>query len=288
MAERTNIPSSPACGLWETLLADALDGLLKPEDEATFAAHMAVCPACTALFEESRKGREWMEFLSPEPEVPAGLLDKILAQTGPGQVAGYGLVTPSGTVLPTTPAWQRPGLVGHVRRFAEPRLLMTAAMAFFSIALTLNLTGVRLSAIRLSDLRPAALKSVVERRLTMASTPIIRYYDHLRLVYEVESKMRELRRDAQGSGEGGNGQQKQKETAPGESKQGPNQVPGQAPGHKDGGSRVDPPQQSGNPINVSTDFLEASLTTNGTTRAFRRLQVDTTGTTLEGSTVWTA
>ena len=45
MAERTNIPSSPACGLWETLLADALDGLLKPEDEATFAAHMAVCPA---------------------------------------------------------------------------------------------------------------------------------------------------------------------------------------------------------------------------------------------------
>jgi hypothetical protein len=28
MVERTNIPSSPACGQWETLLADALDGLL--------------------------------------------------------------------------------------------------------------------------------------------------------------------------------------------------------------------------------------------------------------------
>ena len=36
MAERTHIPSSPACGQWETLLADALDGLLRPEDEATF------------------------------------------------------------------------------------------------------------------------------------------------------------------------------------------------------------------------------------------------------------
>ena len=65
MAERTYIPSSPACGQWETLLADALDGLLKPEDEATFTAHMAVCPACTALFEEARRGREWLEFLSP-------------------------------------------------------------------------------------------------------------------------------------------------------------------------------------------------------------------------------
>ena len=114
MAERTNIPSSPACGQWETLLADALDGLLKPEDEATFTAHMAVCPACTALFEDARRGREWLEFLSPEPEVPAGLLDKILAQTGPGQVAGYGLVPAGAGVAPLQPAlpppWQRPGL----------------------------------------------------------------------------------------------------------------------------------------------------------------------------------
>ena len=84
MAERTQFPNSPACGAWETLLADALDGLLKPEDEAQFAAHKAICPACTALYEEARKGREWLEFLSPEPEVPEGLLERILAQTGPG------------------------------------------------------------------------------------------------------------------------------------------------------------------------------------------------------------
>ena len=49
------------------------------------------------------------------------------------------------------PAWQRPGFMGRVRRFAEPRLLMTAAMAFFSIALTLNLTGVRLTDLRLVE-----------------------------------------------------------------------------------------------------------------------------------------
>ena len=100
MADRAHIPNSPACGQWETLLADALDGLLKPEDEATFAAHMAVCPACTALFEEARRGREWLEFLSPEPEVPAGLLDKILAQTGPGQVAGLRSAQTAGNVVP--------------------------------------------------------------------------------------------------------------------------------------------------------------------------------------------
>ena len=258
MAERTHIPSSPACGQWETLLADALDGLLKPEDEAAFAAHMAVCPGCTALFEEARRGREWLEFLSPEPEVPAGLLDKILAQTGPGQLAGYGLATGSGKVMPvpaSIPAWQRPGLVGHVRRFAEPRLLMTAAMAFFSIALTLNLTGIRLTSLHLADLRPSAVRSFMERRLTMASTPIIRYYDHLRFVYEVESRMRELRRGAQGEGGDSVEQPKNPQPAtPGESRQNP--------GGKDGGSRVDPPQQSVNPAASidSVDFLETSLT----------------------------
>ena len=286
MSERTNIPSSPACGHWETLLADALDGLLKPEDETVFAAHMAVCPACTALFDESRRGREWLEFLSPEPEVPAGLLDRILAQTGPGQVAGYGLVPSSGNVLPmrpsSLPAWQRPGFMGQVRRFAEPRLLMTAAMAFFSIALTLNLTNVKLSSLRLSDLRPSSVRSFVERRVTMDSTPIIRYYDHLRFVYEVESRMRELRRT---EGQDSN-QQRPREAAPGESKQNP--------GHKDGGSRVDPPQQSVTPtFNDVNDLMESSLTfpvLSGDAAAQAR-PAHSGGSTLEvreRSTTWTA
>lgn len=220
MAGGTHIPNSPACGQWETLLADALDGLLRPEDETTFSGHMAICPACTALFEEARRGREWLEFLSSEPEVPEGLLDKILAATGPGQVAGYGLVTGS-DVLPIPQPWQRPGFMARVRRFAEPRLMMTAAMAFFSIALTLNLTGVRLSDLRISNLRPTAIRSFMERRLTMASTPIIRYYDHLRLVYEVQARMRELRRTTQGEGSQDQQQNNTQPANPGESKQNP-------------------------------------------------------------------
>jgi hypothetical protein len=253
MASSTHIPNSPACGQWETLLADALDGLLRPEDEATFSSHMSLCPACTALFEEARRGREWLEFLAAEPEVPEGLLDKILASTGPGQVAGYGLVTSGSADLPAPQHWQRPGFMARVRRFAEPRLMMTAAMAFFSIALTLNLTGVRLSDLKVSNLRPSAIRSFMERRLTMASTPIIRYYDHLRLVYEVQSRMRELRRGSQGEGTETEQQNNTRPATPGESKQNPP--------HKDGGSRVDPPQQSGVPAsNGSTDYLETSLT----------------------------
>jgi hypothetical protein len=129
---------------------------------------------------------------------------------------------------------------------------MTAAMAFFSIALTLNLTGVRLTRIRLSDLKPTSVRMYMERQFTTASTPIIRYYDHLRLVYEVQSRVRELRRTTQNSSDTQDQNQK-KPVSPGESKQ----------NQKDGGSRVDPPQQSGAPLlNDSVDYLETSLSHN--------------------------
>jgi hypothetical protein len=272
------------------LLADSLDGLLKPGDEAVFNAHRAVCPACSALYEEARRGREWLEFLSPEPEVPAGLLDKILAHTGPGHEAGYRLATAGGNVVPirpvSVPAWQRPGLVARIHRFAEPRLLMTAAMAFFSITMTLNMTGVRLSNLRLSDLRPSIMRSYMERQLTMASTPIIRYYDNSRLAYELLTTMRELRQTT-GVGEqreGEDNRQTPQNQAPGESKQIP--VPG------NGGQQIDPPQLPDSlaagpavqPTINNSDFLETSL-------AFQQRSAHSGGSqkeTWERSTRWIA
>jgi hypothetical protein len=235
---RVNFPGSPACGQWETLLADALDGLLRPEDEAVFSSHMATCEACTAMFEEARRGREWLEFLSPQPEVPAYLLDKILSETGHGLVSPGRLAVAGAegvNVMAMPPVWQQPGFAARMRRFAEPRLLMTAAMAFFSIALTLSLVGVRFDSVHV-DLRPTAVRSALEKRIMTASTPIVRYYDHLRFVYEVESRMKELRRSSDAQDQ--NRQKAQPTSGEGQSNR------------KDGGSKLDPkdaPQQTVNP-----------------------------------------
>lgn len=247
---QANIPNSPACGQWETLLVDAMDGLLRPEDEATFSGHMATCPSCAEMFEQVRRGREWLEFLAPEPEVPAYLLDKILDETGHGKIDPGKLViaggpaagmVAAGNVITMTPAWQRPGFKATMRRFAEPRLLMTAAMAFFSIALTLSITGVRITGIKMADLRPAAVRSQLEKRIMTASTPIVRYYDHLRFVYEVESTMRQLRQSTEN--QQSQPQQSQPSAAPGGAGDGVSH-------RKDGGSKLNPsnaPQQTVNP-----------------------------------------
>jgi hypothetical protein len=261
MAEGRHIPGTPACGEWETLLADALDGLLKPDEEARFVAHKANCPACAALYEAARKGREWLEFLSPEPEPPEWLLEKILATTGPGHAVN-GLPMPAGAgVVPAfvPPVWQQPGFLVRMRAGAQPRLLMTAAMAFFSIALTLNLAGVRLANLRLADLRPRTVRSYMERQLTMASVPIVRYYDHLRFVYEVEARMRELRGQDEGKDNGGEQQQRNQPVTPGETRQNP----GKSSGSHDGGLRAGPRQQPDTEQTEpagSSDYLETSLT----------------------------
>ena len=251
MAERTQFPNSPACGAWETLLADALDGLLKPEDEAQFAAHKATCPACAALYEEARKGREWLEFLSPEPEVPEGLLEKILAHTGPGHATGHaaGMPVPAlagARAVPAfvPPVWQQPGFMARTRQAMQPR-----AADDGGDGVLLDRADVEpdrcavVDALRLADLRPVAVRSYMERQLNMASVPIVRYYDHLRFVYEVESRVRQLRSQSQGNGdenttpEGDQDQKQGQPATPGETKQNP--------GKNDGGGRAGPSAAAG-------------------------------------------
>jgi hypothetical protein len=181
------------CEEWEALLVDALDGLLPAKEGAAFETHGSDCAACARLLAEARQGREWMQFLHTEPEIPSDMVDRVLHRTS-GMAAG-GPLAVAGAPLPVA----TPNVLGvQLRRVMwDRRLMMTAAMAFFSLALTLNLAGVHLNNLRLADLTPSSLQTNLTRQFYGAKIQVVRYYDNLRFVYEVESKMRELRRDEQ-------------------------------------------------------------------------------------------
>src|ERR1700677_1074907 len=148
MSEREqNKPLGPLgrgirCDEWESLIADALDGTLSAADAAAFTRHQNECPLCSQMLKETQQGKSWMEYLAVEPEVPADLLHKILTRTSDRPQAGNPGVPAPPLLLPARPAWRRV-LLPAVRHSLEPRLMMTAAMAFFSIALTLNLAGIK-------------------------------------------------------------------------------------------------------------------------------------------------
>jgi hypothetical protein len=153
------------------------------------------------LLEQARQGQQWLKLLEEHaPAAPVHLLSKILARTqGAGHEVDYPLGTSATAMLPGHAGrWGIPFLpaahAGVAARGAHnARLLMTAGMAFFSVALTLSVAGVRVHA---AELRPQVVQANVSRSFYGTKKQVISFYENLRLVYEVESKMHELRGDA--------------------------------------------------------------------------------------------
>lgn len=188
-------PRTLGCEAWQAMLADALDGTLDARDAAAFETHSRNCAAgCSELLEEAKRGTEWLRFLRETPEAPQGLLEKILAGTAGLPEAQQTLAASGAVAIPHQP-WLGIPFGMLQRHMAESRILMTLAMAFFSIALTLNLTGVRLNQLKLSDLSPSAVAASVSHQYYTTSAHLTRYYLNLRIVYELESRVNEMRRD---------------------------------------------------------------------------------------------
>ncbi len=247
-----------ACEQWEAMLADALDGLLAGEEAARFDSHAHSCEACVQLLDEARRGQQWLRYLSKEPAVPQDLVARILAQTTGSAAVAAAVPNSAVAVMPKQSGWKHIPFFAGLRRTVEPRLMMTAAMAFFSIALTLNLMGIRAGNVHLSDLNPMLLRSNLERQLANASRPVVRYYDSLRWVYELQARVQEFRRSGQeeDSGQRKQEQQQQQQQPPanhgGSAKK--NGVSG-----KDGGSFNDPQRIAPPAPVIAGHMMEAKL-----------------------------
>jgi hypothetical protein len=234
MSERNPFQQNPAhppsgplqCEEWEALLADALDGTLAAEDTAVFTAHGRDCPMCAEMLAQAKQGQEWMKFLHEEPSAPADLVEKILGRTSGAAMPQLAVAGPAAPLI--TPH------IAHFNMrnsFRDSRILMTAAMAFFSIALTLNLVGIHLTSLRAADLKPSALQTNLTRQFFDAKKQMVSYYERLRVVYEVETKVRELRRDADSEQQNAKPRKDDKQ-----------QGSPQSNGHKNGGSRLQGPR----------------------------------------------
>jgi hypothetical protein len=194
------------CEEWEALLVDALDGTLAPTESAAFEAHRESCLACAELLEEAKRGSEWLHFLETEPEVPIDLVGRILAKTsGPTAtlpmempaIGGFPGMGGAAVAMPAQIGWTGTWLPRMERHASQSRWMMTTAMAFFSIAFTLNITGLKLSSVHLAELKPTTLASALTRQFYAADAHVMRYYDSVRFVYELESRVKEIRRDTQ-------------------------------------------------------------------------------------------
>lgn len=186
-------PNPMQCTEFEALLADAIDGALAAPQREQFRGHAGACATCGPLFAQAQAGHAGIKSLDAV-EPPPYLVQKILNVTTEAEArkpaaerAGW---------RQRALGWFGPGMRPVMAGMMQPRFGMSVAMAFFSITLLLNLTGVRLSDMKHLDLRPSAIQRNVVRGYNESAAKVEKYYENLRFVYEIQSSLRELRNSA--------------------------------------------------------------------------------------------
>jgi hypothetical protein len=183
------------CNEFEHLLADAIDGVLSGAGLSRFQAHARVCRTCGPLLAEAEAGRNWLKGLT-EVEPPASLVTNILASTTGVDTQRLRVTVRS--PQPRISWWEHvqatlveslfEPIWGMVR---QPRFAMSFGMAFFALSVGLTVSGVKPADLRQISLRPKAIQATYFH----TRTRLVHYYENIRVVYEVEARLREVKRN---------------------------------------------------------------------------------------------
>jgi|SRR5208282_2759284 len=182
------------CQEFDGLLTDALDGVLTGLQLDRFQAHARTCSACGPLFAEVEAGRNWLKDLT-EVEPPVSLVTNILASTTGVDTqrlrVNVSAPQPRVTWVEKAQAWAFEAMQPIWGTVRQPRFAMSFGMAFFSLSVALSVLGVKPADLRQVSLRPAAIRHTYYN----TQARVVRYYENIRFVYEVESRVRELKRN---------------------------------------------------------------------------------------------
>ena len=179
------------CHEFELVLTDALDGVLSATALDRFQAHARECPACGPLFADAEAGRNWLKDLT-EVEPPVSLVNNILAST-----TGVDTQRLRATARATQPkvSWWERVQASVIEPFwatvRQPRFAMSFGMAFFALSVGLTAAGVKWNDVKNISLRPSAIRHTYYT----TQARVVRYYSNVRIVYEVESRVREIKRN---------------------------------------------------------------------------------------------
>jgi hypothetical protein len=180
------------CSEFEALLFDALDNQLTGAKHERFRAHARICLKCGPMFAEAEAGQHWLKSLA-EVEPPANLVNDILAATS-------GI--PSYRLHEIAARPHQPSFGERIREWADslltpvwstlrqPRFAMSFGMAFFSLSVALSVAGVKPGDIKQADLSRTGLR----RTYYTTQARVVKYYENIRLVVEIESKVQEIRK----------------------------------------------------------------------------------------------
>ncbi len=215
------------CDLIEARLSDYLEGLLQGPERAEFEAHANSCADCAPLVASvhSLVGEmHSMEELETPPRLVYSILDKTL---GPRE---------------TVTGWQ--GFLNAIRGLATPKFAYGVASVMATLMIILGASGFSLRKSKLADFRPAAIYQRADGGVHRVGARCVKYVSDLRVVYEIQSRLRQDENNLQTSPE---------EILP---KSSPEKNPGQTNDHKPSQPRQ---QNRANEVTRELEMLAAEL-----------------------------
>ncbi len=169
------------CAEFEILLCDYLDGTLDAAGRSALEQHTAACAGCRAFMQEAAGAVRFVK--QAEPVIPP-----------PDLITRIAFYAPAGRIREP---WEQQGFFGRfmekwARPVLEPRFAMGMAMTILSFAMLERCTGVPVQHIQAADLSPQRVWGSVEDKAVRIKDRAVKYYENIRLVYEIESRIKEL------------------------------------------------------------------------------------------------
>jgi hypothetical protein len=164
----------------ENLASDYLEGLLDPSLREAVEAHLNGCAACRELLGDVRHALELCRTAEDAEPTP-WLVSKILLAT----------------VGERQPTW-RERIAAYLRPVLQPRVAYPVAMTVFTFSIIVNAAGLNLRSLRFEDLNPRTWLGRANRQGHLMYARAEKFYYDLRVVYEIESRFRQLGGQPQG------------------------------------------------------------------------------------------
>ena len=171
------------CPEFESILADYIDGTLSNTERAAVELHAAECAPCGAFMAEVTHGISLIATMG-EIEPPPELITRLAFQAPIGRVRGP--FERSSIWSRFSQKWLQPVL--------QPKFVMGAAMMLLSFTMLSRCTGTRVERVQPADLNPVRVWGGMEGKTVRMKDRMLKYYENLRVVYEVEARLRDLQR----------------------------------------------------------------------------------------------
>lgn len=172
--------SGMSCWDCEAQLSDYRDGTLEAAAASAVRVHLHACAACSGMLADLNAVSTALGAL-PRLEPPPHLVAAILAQTRPP------------ARLSASRGWSWAGLRTALSPGAVPRLALGVAMSVFAVALMINAAQLDLHDVSRADLSPAGVAGAVQRQVSRVWARGVSYYNDLRVVYEIEAALHQMR-----------------------------------------------------------------------------------------------